>query len=263
MKGLSRRGNCLSVLALLLVAVPGTTLTAESRPSDQDMERYLLKAEVTRIHMVMTATTYPMSVDLERKKEVRRAAFKYGESEGPPLDNFRHEVAAYRLDRALDMHMVPVAVLRNIKTEGALIEWISPASTEQELREQGALPSDTQRLDEQRAVMNLFDALILNLDRKESDQLITTEDWNLHLIDHSRAFQTSTDLPESFVSQPCHLSKSLERKLEKLEAKPLAILFDGLLSKAQIQALLQRRDKILTKIAADREQMGDAAVYVD
>jgi len=236
---------------------------ADSHPSDQAVERYLLKAQVTRIHMVMTATTYPMSVDLERKGEVRRAVFKYGQSEGPPLDDFRHEVAAYRLDRALDLHMVPVAVLRNVKTEGALIEWISPASTEQELREQGALPSDTQRLDEQRAVMNLFDALILNLDRKESDQLITTEDWNLHLIDHSRAFQVSTDLPESFVSQPCHLSQSLERKLEKLEAKPLAILFDGLLTDAQIQALLQRRDKILTKIAADREQMGDTAVHLD
>ncbi len=101
-------------------------------------------------------------------------------------------------------------------------------------------------------MMNLFDALVLNLDRKESDQLVTTEDWNLHLIDHSRAFQTSTDLPDGFVSQPCHIPQSLERKLENLEAKPLAILFDGLLSKAQIEALLERRDKILDKIAADR-----------
>jgi hypothetical protein len=254
---LSRSGIHVSVLALFLTTVPGTTLMADSRSGDQDMERYLLKAEVTRIHMVMSATTYPMSVDLERKKDVRRAAFKYGHSDGPPIDDFRHEIAAYRLDRALDMHMVPVAVRRHIKTDGALIEWISPAFTEPELREQGKLPMDTRRLDEQRAVMHVFDALIMNQERKADEQLITPDDWNLHLIDHSRAFQTSTDLPESFVSHPCHLPPSLERKLEKLEAKPLKILFQDLLSDAQIAALLERRDKILLKIATDREEMGD------
>lgn len=256
---LSCKRYCLAVVALLFI----TGLRGPAMASDQAMEKFLLKARVTQIHMVMSATTYPMSVDLERKNESRRAVFKYGRTKGPPLDDYRHEVAAYRLDRALDLHMLPVAVLRNVKTDGAMIEWIAPSFTEEELLEKGDLPFDSQRLADQRAVMSVFDALILNLDRKDSDQLITPDDWNLRLIDHSRAFQVTTDLPESFVSQPCRLPKSLLHRLEKLEAKPLTILFDGLLTEDQIQAMLNRRDQILAKIEADRGEMGDATVFLD
>jgi len=255
----SHKRQCLAILALLSIA--GSS--APAMASDQATERFLLKGRVTRIHMVMAATTYPMSVDLERKGEVRKAVFKYGQSDGPQLDSYRHEVAAYRLDRALDLQMVPVAVLRNVKTDGAIIEWITPSFTEKELLERGDLPFDSERLADQRAVMSVFDALILNLDRKESDQLITPDDWNLRLIDHSRAFQLSTELPEGFLSHPCRLPRPLLRRLEKLEAQPLTILFDGLLTEDQIQAMLNRRDQILAKIEADRGEMGDSAVFLD
>lgn len=258
-----RVGCCSALIVLLCLAGTVMPLEADSRPGDQDTERYLLKAQVTRIHMVMDATTYPMTVDLERKKDVRRAAFKYGQSVGPPIDDYRHEVAAYRLDRALDLKMVPVAVLRDVKTSGALIEWISPALTEEDLEERGELAAATPRLEEQRAVMNIFDALVCNEDRKVSDQLISPGSWDLHLIDHSRAFQVSTDLPEAFMSQTVRLPRSLERRLENLKEKPLTILFDDLLTREQIRALLQRRDRILTKLEEDRERLGDAAIYLD
>ena len=69
MSGSFRKRLCFAVSVFLVVTVSGAVLTADSRPSDQDMERFLLKAQVTRIHMVMSSTTYPMSVDLERKKQ--------------------------------------------------------------------------------------------------------------------------------------------------------------------------------------------------
>jgi hypothetical protein len=252
MIGRSAREKCLSPLAAALALVAASASTADMRSSDREMERFLLKAQITGIHVVMDASTYPMAVDLELKNKTRRAAFKYGRSQGSPRDDFRHEVAAYRLDRALNMHMVPVAVLRDVKTEGALIEWVPAALTEEELREQGRLQAGIRALDEQRAVMDVFDALIFNTDRRQSDQLITTTDWKLHLIDHSRAFQLSPDLPDGFLERPCLIPQSLERKLASLEAKPLKVLFGDLIDDEQIDALLARRDKILAKIAADR-----------
>jgi hypothetical protein len=267
---------CVAVLFLVAFLLLGDPAGADSQLSDQKMERFLLKAEVTRIHMVVSASTNPMAVDLERKGETRRAAFKYGLGERPDpgnteyagadkpsMDSYKHEVAAYRLDRALDMHMVPVAVIRNVKTEGALVEWISDASTLQELEDRGEYPADGKVLDQQMAAAHLFDALILNVNRKENELLVTPSDWKLHLIDHSRGFRTATNLPESFLAQPAGLSKSTLKNLEKLDKESMEILLGEFLSAAQIDAMLARRDQILKKIQADRELYGDDEVLRD
>lgn len=263
-----------ATLILVAMAFVGNQATADSRPSDQKVERFLLKANVTRIHMVVAATTNPMAVDLERKGETRRAAFKYGQgdrpdpgnteypgADQPSLDSYMHEVAAYRLDRALDMHMVPVAVLRTVKTPGALVEWIEDAFTEQELRDKGQYPGDSTRLDQQKKVMEFFDALILNVNRKEEEMLITPSDWNLHLIDHSRGFRTAGELPEDFLSQPANLPKPMLKQLQKLDKDSIEILLGEFLSAAQIDSLLARRDLILAKIEADIAQYGEQAVF--
>lgn len=266
----------LTALVFLAILVLRSGAHADSEISDQKMERFLLKANVTRIHMVVAATTNPMAVDLERKGETRKAAFKYGQgnrpdpgnaeypgADEPSLDSYMHEVAAYRLDRALDMHMVPVAVLRHVKAPGALVEWISDAYTEQELREKGEYPNDSSRLDRQRAVMELFDALILNVNRKEEEILITPSDWRLHLIDHSRGFRTAPELPEDFLSQPSNLPKPMLKQLQKLDRSSMQILLGEFLNAAQIDSMLVRRDLILTKIEADLEQYGEEAVFQD
>ena len=265
---------CCSLFMLAGASLIGSPAAADSKLSDEKMERFLLKANVTRIHMVVAATTNPMAVDLERKGETRRAAFKYGQGERPDpgntefegadqpaLDSYKHEVAAYRLDRALDMHMVPVAVLRDVKAPGALVAWIEDGYTEQQLRDNGTYPRNTTAIDRQMAVMELFDALILNVNRKEEEILITPSDWQLHLIDHSRGFRTETELPKDFLAQPVSLPKPMLKQLEKLDKKSMEVLMSGLLSAAQIDSLLARRDLILAKIEADLEEHGEEAIF--
>jgi hypothetical protein len=293
MKSLYDKTTRLAALVFFSVVIPGTQgcslppppeawledgsgggnskpkVRTDSALSDPEMERFLLNARViTAFPAVIRATTSPMALEVEWEGEIRKAIFKYGhfESEGVerlPIDSYRHEVAAYLLDRVLGLKMVPVAVIRMVKTEGTLMAWVSKAFTEQQLRNIGRYPSDPQLLIQQQAVMKLFDALILNLSRRESDQLITPGEWKLHLIDHSRAFGTSRKLPESFVSKRASLPRSLLTNLEKLEEESLKILLDELLGDAQIEAMLERRDKILKKIGADRKQYGDAAVFQD
>jgi len=258
------RTGRLVLVAMFLTAIPGPGGAADHDSSDEAVESFLLNAEVIGIRKMLPGSTYPMALDLRLGGSVRQAAFKYRPADledSSPTDRFQHEVAAYRLDRLLGLDMVPVAVIRNVHAEGAVIEWISEAFTEQKLRERGEYPRDPQLLIEQQAVMILFDALILNEDRKESDQLITTGDWKLHLVDHSRAFQTSTEMPPSFLSQPASLSRSLLRRLVLLNTESLGDALEGLLSDAQIEAMLERRTKILEKVAADREKYGDARVF--
>jgi hypothetical protein len=250
---------------------------ADSVLGDQEMEQFLLNARViTAIPTPIPATTLPMPLDVEWNGEIRKAIFKYMhtgrpdsvhlemEGAGPTSpDSYRHEVAAYRLDRVLGLKMVPVAVIRMLRMEGALIEWVSEGFTEQQLRARGDYPSAAQRVAQQRAVMQLFDALVLNLYRRRSDQLITPGNWKLHLIDHSRAFGTSMKLPESFAVRRGSLPGSLLTKLQNLEEASLKSLLDGLLNDAQIVAILRRRDKILKRIEVDQTHHSDDTVSQD
>ena len=110
--------------------------------------------------------------------------------------------------------------------------------------------------------MNVFDELIGNTDRNLGNELLTTQDWKLHLIDHTRAFRLLEDLSEIFAARPVRLPQELLPGLEALDAKGLLELFDGVLSERHVKSLLARRDKILEKITSDRKTYTDAYVFV-
>ena len=110
-------------------------------------------------------------------------------------------------------------------------------------------------------MMHVFDALILNTDRTQENELITLEDWKLHLIDHSRSFRLSHHLPDHFLERPARLPRRLLERLEALDEKRLRALLEGVISDARIHALMARRDKILAKIEQDRRRFGDGFVF--
>ena len=259
-----RSAASLTFAALLSLAATILVAAAEEELTDEAKERFLRTARVVRIQEMLPGSTGPMALDLGGG--FGKAVFKYrpADPDSPEaIDSYRHEVAAYRLDRSLGLEMVPVAVIRYIHSEGAVIEWISDASTEEELQEAGEFARISRRVSEQRALMVVFDALISNGDRKTSDQLITPEDGKLHLVDHSRAFQTTSELPAEFLSSPVRLSRSLLERLGGLDAGSLGERLGELLTDAQLVTLLERRDKIVAKVESDRRERGDSSVFLD
>ena len=113
----------------------------------------------------------------------------------------------------------------------------------------------------QKSTMHLFDALIYNTDRRTENWLIGHDDLRLYLIDHSRAFRTQTELPEDFVKRPARLSHDLNENLQDLDDASLTTLLEGLIDKAQIRALLARRDLILQKVSRDLQAYGESVVF--
>ena len=93
--------------------------------------------------------------------------------------------------------------------------------------------------------MNVFDALIQNIDRDPSNILITTRDWRVHLIDHSRAFGSSLSRPARLADERLLVDEELAAALKRLDRKSLRRSLGKLLENDRIDAILARRDAIL------------------
>jgi hypothetical protein len=246
---------------------PGETrVLMEEKPlSDAEIERFLREGKVVETKEIGEGITRPLRVVLELDGKRRRAAFKTVEVHRPGVthfqgapaesnftDSFRYERAAYLLDRHLGLGMVPVTVLRRLGgEEGALVDWVEDAIDEEERRKRNLQPLDAGSFERQRGLMHVFDALLFNVDRNLGNQLITPEDWELHLIDHTRAFRQQQALPPKLDAVQMRLPEPMVERLRALDAASLEILTEGLLTKSRMKALLARRDRILERLERD------------
>ncbi len=262
---------------LRVLSLEGASLGAETRgPEDLAVEDCLSQGVVVEEFEVPIGITKPKRLVVECEGERIQAIFKHvdkvkrgrtrfgsGRSELNFTDSYKYERAAYLLDRVLGIHRVPVAVIREIKgRDGALVQWLENTSMEAQL---GRSLTTQERIDlaRQKSTMHLFDALIYNTDRRTENWLIGHEDLRLYLIDHSRAFRTTHELPEDFVRRPARLSRGLDANLQDLNDDGLTTLLEGLIDRAQIRALLARRDLILEKISQDIETHGPNTILSD
>jgi hypothetical protein len=107
--------------------------------------------------------------------------------------------------------------------------------------------------------MRLFDNLLFNWDRHTNNMLVT-KDFELRLIDHSRAFLAYSDLmrPEELT----RFSRSLLAGIEGLTRDDLRRQVGRYIEASKITALLERRDKLLELARTRVQERGEAvALY--
>ncbi len=262
------------VVAMVLLLIPGGLNANSFEEADVDTERCLSEGKLLKKQKTLDGVTRPelylIDCDGEQRKalvkrvdEERRGKTQFGDGrwEMNFTDRFSYERAAYLLDRELGMNMVPVAVVRKVgRSDAGVVEWIENASHVDASPHQ---PTGAERIElaQQKAIMNLFDALIFNTDRNLSNYLVDDEDWRLYLIDHSRAFREKSDLPEGFEKRLIRVPRDLYDRLQQLDKASLDEMMGDLLGPAQIKSILKRRDLILQKIDNDRQKMGDEVVF--
>jgi len=180
----------------------------------------------------------------------------------PSSRRYAHEVAAYKLDRMLDLGMVPVAVLRtNEGRRGALRAVVETALDLVSIRSRHALEGlgteeairaiaeaygiGVDELREQVIRFRVFDGLIGNQEREDEDKLFVPAEGHVCLVDHEKAFPLSTDLDPDLLS-PCQpVPPDLRNALIMLDMETLRATVGDYLTTGQIEALLKRRDVVL------------------
>ena len=261
------------VCAFVICALGSVPLTFAQQPVDhsasaktwldrrQAIEDYLRAADVVKVEAIGLGVTKPRRAYLAPGGPVDRFAWKairpglrYGYWE-----SYKSEVAAYELDKLLELNMIPPTVERSLNGEvGAAVMWVAPVKSFGEL---GGPPSPpANRLAEwNRQIMRakMFDNLIANIDPNLGNWLVDPS-WNLILIDHTRSFTTKREM----VHELTRVDRQLLDRLKSLTAETLTQAVGKWVGDREIRAIVERRDRMKAVIDKLVAAKGEAAVFV-
>ena len=156
------------------------------------------------------------------------------------------ELAAYELDRMLQLGMIPVTIRREIDGNQGTLQFVpADAITERERVATGQVGAVPCGLEKQQAAMHVFDALINNVVRTPSTMLYSPEDWLLMLVDHEYSFGADSDRPEHLKDVDLAIGNQWREALRKLDDDTLHDALGDLLDEQQLAALGRRRDILI------------------
>ena len=236
-------------------------------------EEFLRVAEVVEMKVFETrGVTRPRRTVLSDGTRTLRAMFKdidesatkktlaNGDIVFQFRDSYRHEIAAYELDKLLGLGMVPPCVQRRIGADvGALCLWVEGAMTEWErMHERRLDPPDLEAWNEQMHTLRLFLQLTYDLDYQNVSNILVDANFKVYKIDSSRAFRFDTELrkPASLT----RFSRSVLNALRQLDQVQVEAGPGQWLSPGQVKGLLARRDAILELAARRVAELGEQEV---
>jgi hypothetical protein len=228
---------------------------APTLTTDAEREAFLKTARILRVRSAAKGVTNTQRVTLTDGVVTHDASIQtidearnvFETPQGTEVnfkDSWRFNVAAYRIDRLLEIGMIPTTAQRLYKSKpGSFTWWIDDVLMDEQQRYRGKHVSpNTDDWNQQMWTTRLFDQLIANVDRNLGNLLIDKQ-WTIWMIDHSRAFRT-----RSVLRSPGNLSKVERRLLERMrlmDRDSLRKAVGQTLTAPEIDSLLERRDLIV------------------
>ncbi len=156
------------------------------------------------------------------------------------------DVAAYRLDRLLELEFVPAAVVREVDGREGSLQFLPENAVDEPTRAaSGSGGAASCPLNVQWSAMYVFDALIYNQGRSLQRMLYNPQNWQLMLIGHGNAFSTSRGRPAYLEEQALELTDAWIDALESLSEERIESELGDVLDKRRRRALMARRDELL------------------
>lgn len=267
------RWRALIAAAGFLLAGGAAPTLAERTAGDLEREDFLRQAEIGKLRTIEIGVTSSSRATLSlggvsHDAHIQRIDAHLRRFRTPKRtyanfrDSYKYNIAAYRLDRLLDLNMVPVSVERKVRGDRAAVTWWvdDVLMMEVDRRRDGIHPPDVARWNDQLYQARVLNQLAYNADPNMGNILITT-DWRLWLIDFTRAFLSHRRLedPELLV----RIDRRVLEGLRRLSFETLRRETAPYLSQPQMRAVMARRDAILEVFAARIAADGEAAVVCD
>jgi len=260
-----------AVWAVALSARPLKSPQQTAAPADAriwvgraaEIETFLRTATIVKLDELSVGVTKPKKATLAPGGPVGFLAWKaippgrYGGA----WESYQSEIAAYELDKMLELNMVPPTVEKVHRGErGAAVMWASPTKSFKEMGGTGAPtpPGAVQaQWTRQLVKAKMFDNLIQNIDPNLGNWLVDPA-WNIILIDHSRCFTTS----KAFQHELTRVDSDLWNRMLALTEAQLKPVLGKLMDGGQLRAILERRDKMKLLIADLVKSRGEDYVFM-
>jgi len=267
------RGWPAALLLAPILAAQGVTPSAPAQWSDQQKEEFLKTAQIKRTRDLSVGVTGTQRVSLASEAGTHDAHFqsvdiarpRYETAAGSEInfrDSYKFNIAAYRLDRMLDLRMTPVSVERKVAGHtGAMTWWVDDVlMMESERVKKKISPPESERWNDQIHQMNVFTQLVYNTDQNMTNLLIT-KGWTVWIIDFTRAFRLFKEPREA--TRLVRIDRRLWNGLKGLSRDRLERELTPWLGKLEINGILARRDWIVDYLEKECARKGEAAVICD
>ncbi len=268
------------ILASWLLA-SGSYAQAQLKPADiaqrEQWEEFMKTADIVKSEPIGEGVTSPWRIYLQKGDVQKKAAWKNPDDKiGDIRDTWKHEIAAYRLDKLIGLNMIPPAIERefNGKT-GDLCLWAESRTSLLKMQDNNEKIPDQEipQTERTKYIARLWDSLIANADRTQQNVLLT-DDWRMILIDHSRAFQyggkysrrlmygakgiIKKDDGSPFLIQ--RVPRALFEKIKALNFEVIKQAVGPYLTDGEIKAIVGRIPLITAEIADMVKKNGEANV---
>ncbi len=240
--------------------------------SGRQAEEFLKSAKVVKLRPVPIGVTAPQQATLTDGTITARALWKtidvylpvkrFQDGGMPEIgftDSYKHECAAYELDKLLGSELVPPAVERRIRSQrGSMQLWIEDTITETERLKRKLQAPDLELWNRQIYNVRLLRQLTYDTDFNNTGNLLVDPEFRVYAIDHSRAFRLHEELRAE--GDLTRFSRTLLDHLRALDAETLKQRMGRWLTKGQREALLARRDRILERAERLVAEQGEERV---
>lgn len=262
-------------MPVALAPAPRAQATAPSHSSTlscEQMETFLKSAKIVARRDIPVGVTAPTRATLDdgtlrhdasiQTVDVRNTAFQG--SSGTELnfrDSWQFNVAGYELAKMLKLNMVPPYVERRVAGKDASVSWwVSDAMMERDRYKKKIEPPDAAKWNDQMYAARVFHELIADTDFNMTNVLIT-KDWQVWLIDFSRAFRITKSIPNP--KRLTKVDRTFLAAMRGLTAELLQQRLGRWLGKLELDGLVARRDLIVQFFDKQIAAKGEAAVLYD
>jgi glyoxylase-like metal-dependent hydrolase (beta-lactamase superfamily II) len=178
------------------------------------------------------------------------------------FESYKSELAAYKLDRMLNLDMVPPTVERRYENQQASVQlFVENAVMLGDVQKKGLKDPNPARWNQNLHRAQVFDNLTGNIDPNQGNWLFDPV-WNFFKVDCTRCFTDTMKMPHDVKKVIRKIDRPFFERLKALDPDAVRKEIGDLLTfNRALPALFRRRDSIVKDFEDLAKQNGEAQVF--